>query len=173
MSGGKRDDDGPSEFEAAMQDVEPLAGRDRTHPPVPPSVAERPPHEREREPVRFEGLRNAERLEGRAPGIDRKLLRRLRAGAYAVERRIDLHGLLAAEARETVHTALLEAAEAGQRCALVIHGRGLHSADEPVLKRSLPDWLAEAPLGERVMAFASAAPEHGGLGATYVLLRKP
>ena len=46
-------------------------------------------------------------------------------------------------------------------------------ADEPVLKRSLPDWLAEAPLGDCVLAFASAAPEHGGSGATYVLLRKP
>jgi DNA-nicking Smr family endonuclease len=171
MSGGKRDDDGRSEFEAAMGDVERLAGRDRKHAPVPPRVEKPPP--REREPVQFEGLRNAERLEGRAPGIDRKLLRRLRAGAFEVELRIDLHGLLAAEARESVREALLEAFAAGRRCALVIHGRGLHSADEPVLKRSLPDWLAEPPLGEHVMAFASATPEHGGLGATYVLLRKP
>jgi len=170
VSGDERDAGGRSEFEAAMEDVERLAGRDRTLAPVPPRVEQRPT--REREPVRFEGLRNAERLEGRAPGIDRKLLRRLRAGAYEVELRVDLHGLLAAEARERVHEALLAAFAAGRRCALVIHGRGLHSADEPVLKRSLPDWLAEAPLGERVMAFASATPEHGGLGATYVLLRK-
>ena len=171
MSGGKRDDDDRSEFEAAMGDVDKLAGRDRTHAPVPPRVGKRPPHERE--PVRFEGLRNADRLEGRASGIDRKLLRRLRAGAFEIELTIDLHGLLAAEARERVREALLEAFAAGRRCALVIHGRGLHSADEPVLKRTLPDWLAEPPLGERVMAFASATPEHGGLGATYVLLRKP
>ena len=106
MSGGKRDDD-PSEFEAAMGDVERLAGRDRKLAPVPPRAGKQLPHERES--VRFEGLRNAERLEGRAPGIDRKLLRRLRKGAFEVELRIDLHGLLAAEARECVREALLEA----------------------------------------------------------------
>ena len=167
----KRDDDGRSEFEAAMGDVEKLAGRDRTHAPVPPQVGKRPSHESE--PVQFEGLINAERLEGRAPGINRKLLRRLRAGAFEVELRIDLHGLLAAAAHEHVREALLEAFAAGRRCALVIHGRGLHSADGPVLKRSLPGWLAEPPLGERVMAFTSATLEHGGPGATYVLLRKP
>jgi DNA-nicking Smr family endonuclease len=171
VSGGKRDDDGRSEFEAAMGDVEKLAGRDRTLAPVPPPVGKRPP--REAEPVRFEGLRNGERLEGRAPGIDRKLLRRLRAGAFEVEQRVDLHGLLAAEARESVREAMIEAFAAGRRCVLVIHGRGLHSSEQPVLKRALPDWLAEPPLGERVMAFASATPEHGGLGATYVLLRRP
>jgi DNA-nicking Smr family endonuclease len=171
VSGGKRDDDDRSEFEAAMGDVERLAGRDRKLAPVPPQVEKQLP--REREPVLFEDLRDGERLEGRAPGIDRKLLRRLRAGAFEVELRIDLHGLLAAEARENVREALLEAFTAGRRCALVIHGRGLHSADEPVLKRALSTWLSEPPLGKRVMAFASATPEHGGLGATYVLLRKP
>jgi DNA-nicking Smr family endonuclease len=170
VSGDERDDD-RSEFEAAMGDVAKIAGRERKLAPVPPPVGRRPSSESQ--PVQFEGLRNGERLEGRAPGIDRKLLRRLRAGAFEVELRIDLHGLLAAEARESVREALLGALAAGRRCALVIHGRGLHSADEPVLKRALPDWLAEPPLGERVMAFASATSEDGGLGATYVLLRKP
>jgi len=168
--GGKGDDD-RSEFEAAMDDVRPIAGRDRVHPPAPPRAAK--PAESAGEPVRFDDLRNGEELSGRAPGIDRKLLRRLRAGAYEVELRIDLHGLLATEAREVVHTELLEAARAGRRCALVIHGRGRHSPDEPVLKRSLPGWLAEPPLGPYVLAFASARSEHGGLGACYVLLRKP
>jgi DNA-nicking Smr family endonuclease len=171
MNAGKDKDAGRSEFEAAWGDVEQLPGRDRTVAPVPPPVGNRT--QREREPVRFVDLRSGERLEGRAPGIDRKLLRRLRAGAFEVELRIDLHGLLAAEARESVRAALLEACAEGRRCALVIHGRGLHSAAEPVLKRTLPDWLAEPPLAERVMAFASATPEHGGAGATYVLLRKP
>jgi len=170
VSGGKGDDD-RSEFEAAMDDVRPLADRDRTRPPVAPRAAR--PATDAGDPVRFEGVENAERLAGRAPGIDRKLLRRLRTGGYPVEVTVDLHGLLAAEARSAVHAALLDAAEAGRRCALVIHGRGLHSADQPVLKRSLPGWLAEAPVGERVLAFATAAPEDGGLGATYVLLRKP
>jgi DNA-nicking Smr family endonuclease len=33
-------------------------------------------------------------------------------------------------------------------------------------------WLCEPPLDRLVMAFASAVPEHGGTGATYVLLRR-
>jgi DNA-nicking Smr family endonuclease len=39
-----------------------------------------------------------------------------------------------------------------------------------VLRDALPEWLAEEPHGERVLAFASAD-EHGG-GASYVLLRR-
>lgn len=171
MNGGERDDDGPSEFEAAMADVVKLGGRDRKLAPVPPRAAKAPASEHE--PVRFEDLRNGERIEGRAPGIDRKLLRRLRAGAFDVEQRFDLHGLLAAEAREVLQEALLEAFAAGRRCVLVIHGRGLHSAEEPVLKRALPGWLAEPALGGHILAFSSATPAHGGFGATYVLLRKP
>jgi len=167
---GERDDDETGEFAAAMGDVRRIAERDRVRPPVPPRASQRP---QDRPPVHFDGLRNGDRLEGRAPGIDRKLLRTLRAGGYEVEQRLDLHGLLAAEARRLVHDTLMEAAGEGRRCVLVIHGRGRHSSDEPVLKRSLPGWLAEAPLGERVLAFASATPEHGGDGATYVLLRKP
>jgi DNA-nicking Smr family endonuclease len=43
----------------------------------------------------------------------------------------------------------------------------------PVLKRKLPEWLAEPPLGEKVLAFASAPSRQGGSGATRVLLRQP
>ena len=40
------------------------------------------------------------------------------------------------------------------------------------LKRQLLEWLAEPPVGERVMAFASAPAAQGGPGATLVLLRR-
>jgi DNA-nicking Smr family endonuclease len=42
----------------------------------------------------------------------------------------------------------------------------------PVLKEAVFGWLCEPPLDRLVMAFASAVPEHGGTGATYVLLRR-
>ena len=42
----------------------------------------------------------------------------------------------------------------------------------PVLKEALLGWLCEPPLDRLVMAFASAVPEDGGTGATYVLLRR-
>jgi len=167
---GRGDGDDASSFADAMRDVKPLAGRGKTQPPAPPRRARAGEASG---PSEFELLHDGERLEGRAPGIDRKHLRRLRAGQVRVGSRVDLHGLEAREARLAVRASLLAAIEAGERCVLVIHGRGHHSPGRPVLKRSLPTWLAEAPLGPRILAFASATPEDGGTGATYVLLRRP
>jgi DNA-nicking Smr family endonuclease len=120
----------------------------------------------------FEVTRNGERCEGLAQGIDRAHLRRLRRGEVAFERRLDLHGLTAAEARRALGAALREAAAAGARCVLVVHGRGLHSEGGAVLKDGVVDWLTAPPLATLVLAFASALPRDGGAGASYVLLRR-
>ena len=53
-----------------------------------------------------------------------------------------------------------------------MHGRGRHSEAEPVLKDALLEWLAEPPVGEKVLAFTSARGRDGGVGATYVLVRR-
>ncbi len=159
-----------SPFTEAMKGVKPLVGRDKARPPPQKTTAGRPADAAS--PIRFEVSHSGEQLEGRAPGIDRKHLRRLRTGDVPVDARVDLHGLHGPEAREAVHNALIDAAEAGLRCVLVIHGRGLGSESGPVLKQALPGWLAEAPIGASVMAFASATPEDGGGGATYVLMRR-
>jgi DNA-nicking Smr family endonuclease len=109
---------------------------------------------------------------GLADGIDREHLRRLRRGEVPVELRVDLHGLVAKEARRRLAAELERAQAAGLRCVLVVHGRGLHSEGPAVLREGVADWLSTAPLVARVMAFASARPEHGGSGASYVLLRR-
>jgi len=165
----KRGDDDPT-FADAMRDVKPLRGPSKTGPP--PATRPAQMDSGDGESVEFEMLHTGDRIEGRAPGIDRKHLRRLRSGKVPVDRRIDLHGLLAEEARTTVRESLLAAFAAGRRCVLIVHGRGHHSPGAPVLKRSLPTWLAEAPVGPRIMAFTSATPEDGGTGATYILLRR-
>jgi len=167
---GDRDED-RSAFETAMRGVKPIKAPDTVRPKR-PSERAIPQIPAEEAPVRFEIVRTGERTEATAPGIDRKHLRRLRAGRVAIETRIDLHGLHSVDARETVRRALVEAAEAGRRCALVVHGRGRHSQGDAVLKEALPVWLAEPPVGSLVMAFASATPADGGAGATYVLLRR-
>lgn len=154
-----------------MADARPLTGRDKRR--EPPGRRARPGARTETEgPVTFAIERTGERIEGRAPGIDRRQLRRLRSGRIEIDTRLDLHGVEAATAERALRDALAAAWEADQRCLLVVHGRGLHSEGAPVIKRALPEWLAEAPHGPRVMAFASALPEHGGTGATYVLLRR-
>ena len=116
--------------------------------------------------------RLGERSEGLAAGIDRKHLLRLRRGEVPVDARVDLHGLRAADARRRLAAEVARAQAAGLRCLLVVHGRGLHSEGPAVLREGVAEWLSAAPLAARVMAFASARPEDGGSGATYVLLRR-
>jgi DNA-nicking Smr family endonuclease len=120
----------------------------------------------------FEVMRSGERSEGLARGIDQAHLVRLRRGEQRFERRIDLHGRTAAEARRELTAELRAAFADGVRCVLVVHGRGLHSEGGPVLKSGVVDWLVAAPLASLVMAFASAQPRDGGPGASYVLLRR-
>jgi DNA-nicking Smr family endonuclease len=54
---------------------------------------------------------------------------------------------------------------------LIIHGRGLSSPADPVLKTKVIQWLSTGPWRKWVMAYASARLCDGGAGATYVLLR--
>ena len=115
---------------------------------------------------------HGERIEGLAQGIDRAHLDRLKRGRVPVQREVDLHGLERREAGLEVRLQLEEAFEMAERCVLIIHGRGAHSDLGPVLKEALLGWLCDPPLDRLVMAFASALSEHGGSGATYVLLRR-
>ncbi len=144
-----------------------VAGRRRR--PAPRQDRRQRPEQRKVPGFEIEHL--GERVEGRAPGADPRQLRRLTSGEIPVDRRLDLHGLSEAAARETVEAALAQAARAGWRALHVIHGRGRRSPDGPVLKRALPFWLAAAP-GGRVLGFTSADPARGGAGATLVLLRR-
>src|SRR3954469_4618224 len=114
-----------------------------------------------------------ETVAGLAPGIDRKLLHRLRAGDYPVEAELDLHRRSRVEAGIELERFLARARADGRRCVLVIHGRGHNSGPEgPVLLAATRDWLTQAPLRRHVLAFASAPPSLGGAGAMLVLLRR-
>ena len=170
MSGGGESRD-RTEFERAVEGATPLPDRDK--------LVERPKTLRRRRAredapgtVAFEIDRLGERVEGIAPGGDRSLLRRLRSREYPPDVRIDLHGFDVASARRRVHEALAAAHAEGDRCVLVIHGRGRGSEAGPVLKEALLDWIAEPAVAPLVLAFATAAPGDGGVGATYVLLRR-
>jgi DNA-nicking Smr family endonuclease len=109
-------------------------------------------------------------VDGWASGFDRRRLRALRRGAIEADDELDLHGLSRAQAHAALRRFLREAIEAGARCVLIVHGRGLRSSAGPVLRDALPGWLGEEPHGPRVLAFAAAEAKRGG--ATYVLLRR-
>jgi DNA-nicking Smr family endonuclease len=114
-----------------------------------------------------------EQIEGRGPGVDARVVRRLKAGDPRVEAHLDLHG----HSRETAVAALerfVQTERAAHRVLLVIHGRGAHSGEGAVVKPLVWRWLASSrAAAAAVLAFTSARPSEGGDGATVVLLRKP
>ncbi len=112
-------------------------------------------------------------IEGRVAGLDPGIVRKLRRGEFAVQGHVDLHGLTRDEAKRAIESFLRASRNAGKRCVLVVHGRGLHSKDQlPVLKEALRTWLSTARFARHVLAFATARPADGGAGAIYVLLRR-
>ena len=113
-----------------------------------------------------------EYIEGCVVGLDTRLVRKLRQGAFSRQASLDLHGMTADEAQAEVKRFVLGALRAGLRCILVIHGRGRNSPGQtPVLKDRLRYWLTSGPLAKVVLAFATARAYDGGPGALYVLLR--
>ena len=114
-----------------------------------------------------------EYVEGRVAGLDHQIVKKLRRGEFAVQGHVDLHGMTREEAKREVDAFLRSARNAGKRCVVVVHGRGLHSKDHlPVLKDALRTWLSTARFARHVLAFATAQPADGGAGAIYVLLRR-
>ena len=98
------------------------------------------------------------------------LLKKLRAGRYAVQSEIDLHGLTVAEAKSELGAFLSEAQQRRHLCVRVIHGKGLRNADGPPrLKPAVNQWLQR---NRQVLAFCSARVQDGGTGAVYVLLKR-
>ena len=122
--------------------------------------------------IEFEVTRWGDHQQGVAAGVDANQLRRLELGDDPPEMTLDLHGVTEDDARVMVRDLLRRALRARLRCVAVIHGKGLRSPDGPVLKRALPGWLAEPPLGRQVLAFTTAGKHGASGGATLVLLRR-
>ena len=108
----------------------------------------------------------------RFSGIDRANAERLKRGHYAIEARLDLHGKTQAEAHHELAAFVCRSSEAGQRCVLVITGRGLGPNGPGVLKSAVPRWLEDTALRRKILAIAPAQPRDGGAGALYLLLRR-
>jgi DNA-nicking Smr family endonuclease len=104
------------------------------------------------------------------PGLQYRLLRKLRRGHFSVGAELDLHGMTVPLAQSELTTFLKEARAKGVRCVRVVHGKGMRSRQgRPVLKLNLDRWLR---LRDEVIAFSSARPVDGGTGAVYVLLKR-
>lgn len=109
-------------------------------------------------------------LEFRRDGIQRGVVERLRHGGYPAQASLHLLRRPLEECRRALPGFLREAREHDLRSVLIVHGRG-REIDSPsnVLRSCLAKWLAAM---EDVQAFASAGQRDGGIGATWVMLRK-
>jgi len=112
-----------------------------------------------------------EYIEGTGYNVHSEYARRLHAGDFSIQAHIDLHGLTVVEAKEIFDGFMQEAVMTGKAGVLIIHGRGLSSPAEPVLKKKVVEWLTSGVWRKRVFAYASARSCDGGTGATYVLFR--
>lgn len=116
--------------------------------------------------------------------FDKRKLRYVAKGRIAIDARIDLHGMRQREAHSALRSFLLDAQARGHRLVLVITGKGnshrrddtenwTESLEQPgVLRRNVPNWMAEADLAAVVVSYTTAHQRDGGDGAIYVHLRK-
>jgi len=158
-----------ADFQREMRGVTPLADDGRVHFPLPrPSPH---PKKRPRNPagdVRqhavgwFEPAEEAQQFI--RAGMQNGTLRKLRAAHWPVCAELDLHGLDRYQAQDRLAVFLHHARQHGQ-CVRIIHGRGIGSNGEPVLKRTTRLWLTHHP---DVLAWCDS---NDG-GALLVLLRK-
>lgn len=145
----------PPEIEAAMPaEPKPIAPPPRTAHAIP-----KPP-------------RAALVATGAAPaGLDRATWTRFRAGRIAPERKLDLHGMTAANAHVAVTALVAAASGQGLRCVEIVTGHGRRSgSDGGVLRREVPLWLNAPELQPMILAVCH--PHAANQGSLLVLLRR-
>lgn len=108
-------------------------------------------------------------LEFKRDGVQHGVYKNLRLGKYPIDSRLDLHRLTVDQARQQVFQFIQDCVKHDIRCALITHGRGENREKPALLKSCTNQWLKQL---DPVLAFHSAQPQHGGTGATYVMLRK-
>jgi len=165
-------------FRRLMSDVKPLETEPRAI-PTKARPAPRPRHNNPSTPANpgfverehASDINPEEALFFARSGLQQRLLRQLKRGELRPEARLDLHGYTIAEAGTQLTAFLTDAQNAGLRCVCIIHGKGYRSAEgRPALKTQVNQWLRDTPT---VLAFSSTRPRDGGMGALYVLLRRP
>jgi len=199
LRGQHLSDEDQALWAGTAETLEPLTRRKaRVHPAVSDHTGERSKPARSRSPSHVT-MRNAPATAAHGHGarqpeqrpaaplaeFDRKIERKLGRGHKDVEARIDLHGLYQSEAHRALRRFILDCHAKGLRHVLVITGKGaphrrrpddeepwgLNRKEPGVLRRSVPQWLAEPDLRAVIVSFTPAALRHGGDGALYVHLR--
>ncbi|WP_447553039.1 DNA endonuclease SmrA [Vreelandella sp. EE22] len=170
------------DFRAFVGDVKPLATRNRADVGgrrAQPTQAQLARRERAQEAIEARNflsddfvdlLPPFDPMEYRREGIQQGVVDKLRHGGYSVQAQLHLLRRPLSECRRMVFAFIQEAYASDLRSVMVVHGRG-RELDSPanVLRSYLAKWLSQF---DEVQAYVSAQPSEGGLGATWVMLRK-
>jgi DNA-nicking Smr family endonuclease len=115
--------------------------------------------------------------------FDPRVSKKIARGRHSIDARLDLHGLRQQDAYVVLRRFLARCQANGLRHVLVITGKGggpdehatrdfWQSPERGVLRRLVPQWLAEPSFRPHVVSFTESAMKHGGSGALYVTIRK-
>ena len=185
--GGIAQEPGPESdeklFKEAMEGVSRIPRPNFVERGLPPPPPEKPEPRDEVEPllklkdlvqhgVGFEVADTPEYIEGTMYRVPPDVARRLHQGDFSIQAYINLHRFKVAAAKEAFERFIKWAVTTGKTGVLIVHGRGLSSPSEPVLKQKMVEWLTRGPWRKWVVAYATARSCDGGAGATYVLLRR-
>jgi DNA-nicking Smr family endonuclease len=115
-----------------------------------------------------------------APGpgvtLDSSWDRRLGRGLLQPDAVLDLHGHNLATAYDLLDRRLERAIREGARLLLLVTGKP-PGPERPVtrgaIRAAVGDWLAASRHAGWIAAVRNAHPRHGGLGALYIVLRRP
>ena len=109
--------------------------------------------------------------------LEHRFRKKLVRGKKSLDARIDLHGLTQHHAHDRLRGFLYEAQARGHQVVLVITGKGkgpdpAYMDERGILRRMVPQWLAQPDLRNVVIGYEEAHTSHGGGGALYVRIRK-
>ena len=159
-------------FERTLHDVVPLKGRKRRAKPVAPAPAPVPAIVARAAPV----VRPAPKppAKPQAPQLDGSTERKLTRGLLPIDATLDLHGMTQTQAHSALDRFVGRQIGTAARVLLIVTGKGKGGphGEGGALKRLMPEWLMAGPHASRILKIASAARNHGGGGAFYVMLRR-
>jgi len=184
MSSHKELNDSAEELfqEAYGEDIQPLSGKGAHRNLIPSKVT--PGMVERRKAAQQEQLQHGNILDGGnlikqvdpydhlsfvRPGVQHGVFKNLRQGKYEIQSTLDLHRKTVEQSRLAVWDFLKDCQVHGIRCALVTHGKGEGREQPAKLKSCVNHWLRQV---DQVLAFHTAQKQHGGSGATYVLIKK-
>lgn len=104
------------------------------------------------------------------PSINTRMIRQLKRGDFPIEGRCDLHGLTLEQAHDTIVSFLQRSQTYEKKYLLIIHGKGRLTPNEPPKLKNLTHHILSSHAG--VLAFCSALPKDGGVGAVYVRISR-